>query len=279
MFRTSASALLISTALITGSALSQTGSAPGTAAPSGSATPAVATPGQFMTEQAMGQYRASKFIGINIYGTDNQRIGDINEVLMDGSGSAKAVVIGVGGFLGIGEKNVAVPFSAVEWVNAPMRGVTGTAAGTGMTGGTGTAGSTGMATTGAGTTTTTGTGTATTGTGIVTGTGAGTTATSGGTAATMGSTTAGPGSATTAGSINGNAGTRPTGMAATTSQRSPDEMAAYNGYPDHGVLRMSKADLQNAPAFRYYSELNSASGAQSNASTAPMSGPAGTPRQ
>ena len=130
MLRRSASALLISTALMTGGALAQTSSAPGTA---GSGSGTTASSGQFMTEQTMGQFRASKFIGLNIYGADNQRIGDINEILIDASGSAKAVVIGVGGFLGIGEKNVAVPFSAVQWVNTPMR----SAAAGGATGGTG----------------------------------------------------------------------------------------------------------------------------------------------
>lgn len=253
MFKTSASALLISTALLTGGALAQTSSAPGTAGSGGmptSATPGAAS-GQFMTEQAMGQFRASKLVGVDIYGTDNQKIGDVNEILMDGSGSAKAVVIGVGGFLGIGEKNVAVPFSAVEWVNTPMRGVTTTGA-AGTTAGSGTVAtgsSTGMATTTAGTT------------------------------ATMGSTTAGPGSTATPANINGTAATGPAGTVVTTTQRSPDEMAAYNGYPDHGVLRMSKADLQNAPTFRYYSQVNSASGAATNATTAPMTAPAGTPRQ
>jgi sporulation protein YlmC with PRC-barrel domain len=72
---------------------------------------------QFLTQQEQSHFRASKFVGLAIYGQDNQRIGDVNEILIDNTGNAKALVLGVGGFLGIGEKNVAVPFSAVEWVN------------------------------------------------------------------------------------------------------------------------------------------------------------------
>jgi sporulation protein YlmC with PRC-barrel domain len=226
----------------------------------------------------VGQFRASKFIGVDIYGVDNQKIGDINEILIDGSGSAKAIVIGVGGFLGIGEKNVAVPFSAVQWVNTPVRSAASGTAGTTAGGGTST--TTGAATTGAGAGTT-GAGTATTGATTGGGTAAtgGSMATTGGTAATMGSTTAGTGSTTTAGTTTGTAATRPAGAPAATPQRSPDEMAAYNGYPDHGVLRMSKEELQNAPTFRYYAQANTASGATSNVTTTPMTSPAGTPRQ
>ena len=40
-------------------------------------------------------------------------MGDINDLVIDKDGKVSAIVVGVGGFLGIGEKNVAVPFSAV----------------------------------------------------------------------------------------------------------------------------------------------------------------------
>jgi PRC-barrel domain protein len=45
---------------------------------------------------------------------NDEKIGDINEVLIDNSGSVHAVVIGVGGFLGVGEKDVAVPFKSLN---------------------------------------------------------------------------------------------------------------------------------------------------------------------
>lgn len=40
----------------------------------------------------------------------NETIGDINDVLIAGDGKVAAVIVGVGGFLGMGEKNVALPF-------------------------------------------------------------------------------------------------------------------------------------------------------------------------
>ena len=49
------------------------------------------------------------------YGADQEKVGSIKDVLMDHDGNAKAVVIGVGGFLGIGAKNVAAPFKSMQW--------------------------------------------------------------------------------------------------------------------------------------------------------------------
>ena len=57
--------------------------------------------------------RASKLIGATVTGPDNARIGDINDVVLDSNGNTTAVVIGVGGFLGVGEKEVAVTFISV----------------------------------------------------------------------------------------------------------------------------------------------------------------------
>ena len=46
---------------------------------------------------------------------DDKQIGKIDDLLMDHNGAAQTVVIGVGGFLGFGKKDVAVPFSAMQW--------------------------------------------------------------------------------------------------------------------------------------------------------------------
>src|SRR5260221_5771428 len=54
-----------------------------------------------------GDWRASKVAGLNVYNENNESVGSINDLLMDKSGSIKAVVIGVGGFLGVGEHLVA----------------------------------------------------------------------------------------------------------------------------------------------------------------------------
>lgn len=120
--------------------------------------------GSFVERQQPGQFLASRVVGMTVYGANNERIGDVNDVLMDRDGKAQAIVVGVGGFLGIGEKDVAVQFNAVEFASgdAGRGGTAGTTGGsggasgsaTGTTSGTGTGGGTsgGMATTGGATT-------------------------------------------------------------------------------------------------------------------------------
>jgi sporulation protein YlmC with PRC-barrel domain len=68
-----------------------------------------------------GDWRASKLVGVNVYNEANEKIGDINDVILDKSGKASKVILGVGGFLGMGEHNVAVPFEKLKWVNEPVR--------------------------------------------------------------------------------------------------------------------------------------------------------------
>ena len=50
----------------------------------------------------------------NVYDPSDNKIGEIMDVLMDKEGKATALIVGVGGFLGAGEKDVAVPFNAVR---------------------------------------------------------------------------------------------------------------------------------------------------------------------
>ena len=59
-------------------------------------------------------WRSSKLIGLNVYNDQDEKLGAISEILLDKSGKVDFVVIGVGGFLGIGEKEVAVPFEALH---------------------------------------------------------------------------------------------------------------------------------------------------------------------
>jgi hypothetical protein len=68
--------------------------------------------------------RLSKLVGVSVTGLDHNRIGEIEEVLVDRHGKARAVVVGVGGFLGIGEKSVAVPFDTVLWNTGDVSDVT-----------------------------------------------------------------------------------------------------------------------------------------------------------
>ena len=67
-----------------------------------------------------GPWRASKVVGLSVYNDKNESLGSINDMLMDKSGNIKAVVIGVGGFLGLGEHLVAVPFDKIKFVNEPV---------------------------------------------------------------------------------------------------------------------------------------------------------------
>ena len=68
----------------------------------------------FMQSQSAGEWRSSKLVGTSVYGPDDKSIGKISDILIDNNGGIKAVVIGVGGFLGMGEKDVAVPFKALK---------------------------------------------------------------------------------------------------------------------------------------------------------------------
>jgi len=67
--------------------------------------------GGFMQAQTANEWRGSNLIGASVHGPDNASIGSINDVILSSDGSVRAVVIGVGGFLGIGQKDVAVPFA------------------------------------------------------------------------------------------------------------------------------------------------------------------------
>ena len=55
-----------------------------------------------------------------MYNDSNESLGSINDLLTDKSGNIKAVVIGVGGFLGVGEHLVAVAFDKVKFVDDPI---------------------------------------------------------------------------------------------------------------------------------------------------------------
>ncbi len=69
--------------------------------------------GTYLTEQAENHISVNDFMGQAIYTSDNQSIGEINDLLVEDNGGVVAAVVGVGGFLGIGEKNVAIPFDKI----------------------------------------------------------------------------------------------------------------------------------------------------------------------
>jgi sporulation protein YlmC with PRC-barrel domain len=69
----------------------------------------------FKTEQTSGEWRAANYVGQPIVNASGEKIGDVNDLLFDRTGKITTVVIGVGGFLGLGEKRVALPFEAVTY--------------------------------------------------------------------------------------------------------------------------------------------------------------------
>jgi sporulation protein YlmC with PRC-barrel domain len=113
---TALAALVASPALAQSPSSSSQSSTPPTSAspaPGSGSGAASANKDAFLQDQASSDWRASKLIGTNVYGPDNGKIGDVSDVLLDSNGSVHAVIIGVGGFLGVGQKDVAVPFSAM----------------------------------------------------------------------------------------------------------------------------------------------------------------------
>src|SRR5689334_23515529 len=66
-------------------------------------------------------WRASKLIGVNVYNDNNEKLGDISEILLDKSGKVEGVVIGVGGFLGMGQHDIKVEMSKLKFVDEPVK--------------------------------------------------------------------------------------------------------------------------------------------------------------
>jgi sporulation protein YlmC with PRC-barrel domain len=110
-------------ALTAGAALAQsgTGSSSGMGSPGGSASQqpnGMLSPQNHNSNQTQsGQSStvnlasAEKMIGKTVVGSDGQKIGSVDDVIFDAqSGKARQLVISSGGFLGIGEKKVAVDF-------------------------------------------------------------------------------------------------------------------------------------------------------------------------
>jgi sporulation protein YlmC with PRC-barrel domain len=148
-----------------------------------------------------GQMLSSDIRGTKVYGANNENIGEVDDILIERDGRVAALIIGVGGFLGIGEKYVAIPMQAFE-IALDRSDITASVRGTG------------------------------------TGSGA-------------------PGTGTTA---SGTAA--PARSAATTRYGTVD--------PDHFVLKnMTKADLQNAPAFGRPASGGSGTGTGTGAPSTP----------
>ena len=68
----------------------------------------------FVQQQQSTEVLGTDFVGTPVVGKDKQQIGKIANLVFDHTGHIELAVIGIGGFLGIGEKNVAVPFDAIK---------------------------------------------------------------------------------------------------------------------------------------------------------------------
>ena len=204
--------------LMAGSAWAQTSPAPSQGAM------ATAGSGQVLTEMQPNTMRASRLMGVDVYGSDNQKIGDIDEILVERDGRIQAVVVGIGGFLGIGQKEVAIPFAQLQWMSAEQLLAANNAAGTGVN-------------------------------------------TAGGVTAPAGPV---PGTAGTANqpATTGSTAAPGTGIGGTVATPARVD----DGTPARVMVSMSKADLQNAPEFRYSNEVNRANvGAAGNTNPPPAS--------
>jgi sporulation protein YlmC with PRC-barrel domain len=109
---------LAGSALFATAAFAQTSTATGDRAPAPAASNA--SNASLSDSSVRGDWRTSKVVGLNVYNENNEKVGSINDLLTDKSGTIKAAVLGVGGFLGMGEHLVAVPFDKVKFVNEPV---------------------------------------------------------------------------------------------------------------------------------------------------------------
>src|SRR5262245_55313381 len=95
--------------------------APSTPPPSPSAQPSpppAAPSSSTVAPKAQGEmWRSSKLIGLNVYNDQNEKLGDISEILLDKSGKVDGVVIGVGGFLGMGKHDIQGKVGKLKFVD------------------------------------------------------------------------------------------------------------------------------------------------------------------
>ena len=102
-----ATALVLILAASAATAQQQTVPAPTATAPTGNVQIQTSIPADAMT--------VTHWYKQNVYDPGDNKIGEIKDVLLDHEGKSAALIVGVGGFLGIGEKDVAVPFRDVHF--------------------------------------------------------------------------------------------------------------------------------------------------------------------
>lgn len=111
--------LMLSTALtaaVATAAFAQSPTAPSSSTPAPTAQSQGSGKTNFVSAQKPDQWLASKFKGTDVLGSDNQKIGDVSDILFDKTGKVEAFIISVGGFLGVGSKEVALAPSSFDVV-------------------------------------------------------------------------------------------------------------------------------------------------------------------
>jgi len=105
-----------STTIVTPSAPSATAQGPAvtTAPKSTTVTATASTSTRFVDRQSDNQLLASNLMGKAVQNSAGDKIGTVKDILFDDQGKMSAFIIGVGGFLGIGEKSVAISFDMVK---------------------------------------------------------------------------------------------------------------------------------------------------------------------
>jgi len=221
---------LFATVCMAGAAFAQTTPAT-TTSPAATAAPmGMASEGGFVTYQQADQLLGSGLMNANVRGADNENIGTVSDLVLDRDGQIVAVVVGVGGFLGIGQKNVAIAEDQLNFVLAQDAAASTTTGAMAPAGGTAMAPAGGTAMAPAG-----GTAMAPTDTTAATGTATAPAAT---TPMASTGTAAAPGAAATG---TGMSGTVATGT---------DEAFGWSGAGiDHIQVAYTRQQLQDAPAF------------------------------
>lgn len=76
---------------------------------------AQSTDSAFKLTQGANEWRVANYVGQPIVNASGEKIGDVSDMLFDRGGKITTVVVGVGGFLGLGAKQVALPFETVTY--------------------------------------------------------------------------------------------------------------------------------------------------------------------
>lgn len=76
----------------------------------------------FLTEQGPDQVSANEYIGRSIYTAAEENIGSVRDILIEKDRGVVAAIVGVGGFLGMGEKSVALPVASISIIRTPDNG-------------------------------------------------------------------------------------------------------------------------------------------------------------